>query len=75
MKEFWDKAKRNRTFIISLIALIVLILIAALGERFLVNDPYEENFYSMLSAPSREYFFGTVEAYRKSEYGRLFLAR
>jgi zinc transport system ATP-binding protein len=22
----------------------------------------------------REYFFGTVEAYRKSEYGRLFLA-
>ena len=70
MKEFWDKAKRNRTFIISLIALIVLILIAALGERFLVNDPYEENFYSMLSAPSREYFFGT-DAIGRSLFSRV----
>ena len=70
MKEFWNKAKHNRTFIISLTALIILILFAALGERFLVNDPYEENFYSMLEAPSKEYIFGT-DAIGRSLFSRV----
>ena len=70
MKEFWGKAKRNRTFFISLTALIILILIAALGERFLAHDPYEENFYSMLEAPSREYIFGT-DAIGRSLFSRV----
>ena len=44
---------------LSLIAMVILILIAALGELLLPNDPYKENFSAMLSAPGREFLFGT----------------
>ena len=60
MREFWKKAKHNPSFVISLTALIILILIATVGQLLLVNDPYEENFYSMLEAPSKQYLFGTA---------------
>lgn len=59
MKEFWNKARHNRAFMLSLALMVILILIAALGELALPNDPYKENFEAMLSAPGREFLFGT----------------
>ena len=59
MKEFWNKARHNRAFMLSLALMVILILIAALGELALPNDPYKENFEAMLSAPGREFLFGS----------------
>lgn len=59
MKTFWNKAKYNRAFLLSAVALILLILFAVFGESILRDDPYKENFNTMLLPPSLEFVFGT----------------
>lgn len=46
------------------------ITVIMISHDILEAIPYATHILHM----GREYFFGTVEAYRKSEYGRLFLA-
>ena len=52
MKEFWNKAKKDRAFMLSLSALIIWILFAVFGELLLESDPYKEDFTNILAAPS-----------------------
>lgn len=59
MREFWNKAKKNPAFILSMTALILWVLFAAFGEFFLKYDPYKEDFANMLAAPSAQFVFGT----------------
>ncbi len=70
MGGFWKKAFKNRAFVISVAALIVLILIAVFGELLLVNDPYKESFDNMLKAPSGSFIFGT-DAIGRSIFSRV----
>lgn len=70
MKDFWNKAKKNRTFMIGFGAMVILILIAVFGELFLVHDPYQENFGAILMGPSKEYIFGT-DAIGRSIFSRV----
>ena len=59
MREFWNKAKKDRAFMLSLAALVVWILFAVFGELFLKYDPYKEDFTNILTAPSAQFIFGT----------------
>ena len=59
MREFWNKAKKNPSFILSMTALILWVLFAAFGELFLKYAPYKEDFANMLAAPSAQFVFGT----------------
>lgn len=70
MRIFWNKAKKNRSFLLGAAGTVFLILIAAFGELFLVHDPYQENFSAMLAAPSKEYIFGT-DAIGRSIFARV----
>lgn len=47
----------------------LLLLIALFGEHIVPHDPYEQNLSNALSAPSREYIFGT------DRYGRCLFSR
>ncbi|MBR2780993.1 MAG: ABC transporter permease [Eubacteriaceae bacterium] len=70
MKEFWNKAIRDRAFVLGAAALLVLILIAVFGESMLYDDPYQENFSEILRAPSSRYIFGT-DAIGRSIFSRV----
>lgn len=70
MKEFWNKAKKDRAFMLSLSALIIWILFAVFGELLLESDPYKEDFTNILAAPSAQFVFGT-DAIGRSLFSRV----
>ena len=59
MKEFWNKAKKDRAFLLSAGATLILIITALLADFFLPHDPFQEDFTAMLQPPSAAFFCGT----------------
>lgn len=67
-----DKPKINKLklkLIVFLILAGMLFFIALFGEYIVPHDPYDQNLSNALSAPSREYIFGT------DRYGRCLFSR
>lgn len=68
-REAWKRFKRNKTAIIGLIVVIVLILIAIFAD---IIAPYEfqaQNFEEMLQRPSLKHLFGT-DAFGRDIFSR-----
>lgn len=59
MKEFWKKAKTNKTFLFAFAFTVFIVIGAAVIEPLLKTDPYKEDFYNMLQPPSSAFWFGT----------------
>lgn len=68
-KDAWKRFKKNKFAIASLIAIILLALIAVFAPVIAPCDPYEQDVVNKFAAPSAQHFLGT------DNYGRDILSR
>jgi len=67
-----NKCLRNKTFIISIIILLPILLIALIGPYIITHDPYEIDASNTLMPPSRDHILGTDE-FGRDIFSRLIL--
>lgn len=57
----WLTVLRRPTNVASLLTIIVIVLMAAVGPFVLAGDPYKTDILNLLEPPSRDHWFGTDE--------------
>ncbi len=59
--EIWRRFRRNKSAVVGLIMLIILISLAIFSPIIATHDPLEQNLLNRLKAPTKEHILGTDE--------------